>query len=182
MSINAIIDGTTYEGISTILTGGKTISLSEESGGYSYPALSFCKDGNTSITNGKMQLNAVNVTRAFIYRDSPICGGVQYTKNSGLSSYTMPVAFPLYIPYGATKISVICPNLSCAINVHEDIDGTVTAVDNGYWSELGGETDYDLSTFIANGATHLSIGLKNADGTSLAGVTIDSTTVQVIFS
>lgn len=121
-----------------------------------------------------------DVKRACAFITASIDGGVVYD-SSKVTGFT-ETAYPFPILPGITKVTVNCPNLLCAINCHHDENGVVTQVDDGHWSAVGGETNYDISSFVANGATHVSIGFKNSANTSLAGTTIDSTTVAISFS
>lgn len=112
------------------------------------------------------------------YQNAP-----EYEIDSTLTSKGFPVpAYGLFIPNGATKVTVSCSGLCCAIAPYAVEDGYATLIDNGHWSEVGGETNYDLSTFISQGANCISLGFKNSSNSSLADTTIDSTTVQVSFS
>ena len=143
--------------------------------------LTFFKGCNTLIKNNKMWTGAYDTSRACAYLTESINGAVQYVIDPYNTEFT-DTAFAIPIQPNCTKITVNCPDLCCAINVNKEVDGVVTAVDNGYWSDVGGETNYDLSTFIANGATHISIGFKNSSGTSIMETTIDSTIVSISFS
>lgn len=140
----------------------------------------YFKGANFGLTNGKMYTSVYDIKRACAFLPIQINGGVKY-EAANITGWTYD-AYPFPILDGVTKITVSCQDLCCAINVHKDLNGTVYAVDNGHWSNVGGETDYDLTTFIANGATHLSIGFKNSANTSLANTTIDSSTVSISFS
>lgn len=189
MSINAIIDGTTYEGVETIIVGGKTITLNEVEDGEpsEYPTVYFFNGANPSYLQNlnKYGLEAAvsyTNTRASAYLDASYNGGVKYENYSDtIYSYPEP-SYPLYIPEGATKITVSCTGLCCAINVHKDLNGSATLIDSGSWSNVGGVTNYDLTSYISQGATHVSIGFKNSSNTSLANTTIDATTVSISFS
>ena len=148
--------------------------------------LTFFKGCNTLVRSSKMWTGGYDTSRACAYLTESINGAVQYEVDSadpgGIAELFTDTAFAFPIQPNCTKVTVACPDLCCAINVHRCSDNFVYAVDNGHWSNVGGETNYDLSTFIANGATHLSIGFKNSSNTSIMETTIDSTTVTISFS
>ena len=147
-----------------------------------YPTISFFIGCNAQVQDSSMKVNTVDYKRAMAYLTSQYNGGKIYTIAAGVVAIGLTDdVYPLYIPDGATKITVSCPDLSCAINVHKDENDVVTGIDGGSWSAVGGVTDYDLSSYIAQGATHLSIGFKNGSNTSLEGTTIDNTTVTIRF-
>ena len=185
MSINAIIDGTTYEGVETILVGGKTIMLSEvqEEEEETYPTIAFFNGANANVYSGTTVVaygsSGVPMSignepkRAFAYVTESVNGGTRITTPSGTGAVTnFPSnAYPMPIPAGATKLSISCTGLLVATTiVKENGDGTELRLGNtGGWSEVGGFTDFDLTEMLAQGAT-------------LANTTIDSTTVQITFS
>lgn len=196
MSINAIIDGTTYEGIETIVVGGKTILLSEVEDEETYPTISFFKGANTNVysdgqivnygSSGIPQAIGDNAARAFAYVSEPVNGGTRITTPTGTGAVTnFPSnAYPMPIPDGATKLSISCTGLLVATTiVKENGDGTELRLGNtGGWSEVGGFANFDLTEMLAQGATHIMPGFKNSSDTTLANTTIDSTTVQITFS
>lgn len=149
-------------------------------GGHVYPEnLVFFKGCNFGINGTRMYTNGGDNKRACVFLRTQINGAGEYVAAS-VAGWTDP-AYGIPIPAGCTKITVDCPDLQCAINSHKDINGNVYAVNGGYWSTTGGETDYDLSSYIANGATHVSIGFRNSTNTNLMGMTIDGTTVDIYF-
>ncbi len=173
----------------TVSYGGKTATFNVT---VTYPTIYFYNGANPSMINsgghptGKYGLEAAvsyTNTRASAYLAEQYNNAVEYViqYTDATRSYPSP-SYPLYIPTNATKITVACPGLCCAINAHKDENGVVTTINSGYWSSVGGETDYDLSAYIAEGATHVSIGFRNSANTSIANVTIDSTTVAISFS
>lgn len=146
-----------------------------------YPeGIVFFKGANFSIQYNKVYTNGSNVNRACAFVRTQIANACKYTAVS-VTGWQDP-AYGIHIPSGCTKMSVVCQNLQCAINVHKDIsESTAYEIDGGSWSATGGVVDYDLTSFIAAGATHVSIGFRNASNTSLSGYTIDENTVQIYF-
>ena len=184
----ATISSDSYTLSGTLTAGTSTITVSYQDKTTTFTVtvsdltIYFYKGGNTAVSNGKITITGYTNTRAMIYLTSQVNGAVQYTFSSMQGHEYPEVAYPLAIPSGATKITVSCSGLCCAINAHKDLNGTATQINSGYWSEAGGETNYDLSSYIASGATHVSIGFKNTSNSSLADTTIDSTTVSISFS
>lgn len=156
------------------------VQASGGGGGHVYPTgLTFFKGCNFTISGTKMYTINTNTKRACVFLREQINGAGQYD-TLNVSGWVDP-AYGIPIPSGCTKVTVDCPNLQTRINAHKDINGSVYAVDAGNWSSTGGSINYDLSTFIASGATHLSIGFRNSTDTDLMSMTIDSSTVDIYF-
>lgn len=149
-------------------------------GGHIVPdGLVFFKGANFGVTSNQMFTQGTANNRACVFVREQVNGAGRYVAYN-VKNWVDP-AYGIPIPTGCTKVTVDCPSLQCAINTHKDINGTVYAVNNGYWSSTGGETNYDLASYIANGATHISIGFRNSSNTTIMNYTIDSTTVRIYF-
>lgn len=150
-------------------------------GGHVYPeGLEFYIGASFYIQNDSVYTDTYNNKRACAFVRTQVNNACQYTHGT-LSGWTDP-AYGIPIPPGCTKLTCLCENLQFAANVHRDVDSnTAYEVDSGFWSATGGTENYDLTSFIASGATHVSLAFKNASNTSLTGYTIDENTVQIYF-
>ena len=150
---------------------------------WTHPVLTFYKGCNPAPNGGVVTASSKDTKRACAFIQEQVNNGTEYVINrTNLPDFPNP-AYPIPIPSGCTKVTVSCLNLRCAINTHKDNGTSVTVINSGYWPTVdGGVTDYNLASYIASGATHISIGFRNSSNSDITGYTIDNTTVQVVFS
>lgn len=183
------MSGTLTVGTSTITVsyGGKTATFDVAVEYGVLAKIGFFIGSSASSANNKIYLGGYDNKRAIAYciesfGDIPAID-IDSSKRAALvaAGWVDPKYAPP-IPSGVTKISVqLQADLCCAVQVYKCENGIVTSISGGSWSDGGGVTDYDLSTFVASGATHFMLLFKNTGNTSLSGYTIDSSTVEILF-